>query len=66
MLRATRITTITTAMTMLDDFLMRAGLAAVGAIVHGSALLVRETQIAVALLSDRATRVRAQMPSEMT
>ncbi len=43
-----------------------AGLAAVGAIVHGSALLVRETQIAVALLSDRATRVRAQMPSEMT
>ncbi|MDP1798237.1 MAG: DUF2721 domain-containing protein [Planctomycetaceae bacterium] len=39
-----------------------AGLAAVGAIVHGSALLVRETQIAVQLLSERATRVREQMP----
>ncbi len=41
-----------------------AGLAAVAAIVYGSALLVRETQIAVQILSDRATRVRAQMPAE--
>lgn len=41
-----------------------AGLAAVGAIVHGSALLVRETQLAVTVLSERVTRVRAQMPPE--
>lgn len=40
-----------------------AGLAAVGAIVHGSALLVRETQIAVQVLSERATQVRARVPS---
>lgn len=38
-----------------------AGLAAVGAIVHGSALLVQETQIAVQILSDRASRVRANV-----
>jgi hypothetical protein len=41
-----------------------AGLAAVAAIMHGSALLVRETQLAVHILSDRVTRVRAQMPPE--
>lgn len=35
-----------------------AGLAAVGAIVHGSALLLRETRIAVQVLSERANRVR--------
>lgn len=41
-----------------------AGLAAVAAIVYGSALLVRETQLAVNILSERVTRVRAQMPPE--
>jgi hypothetical protein len=42
-----------------------AGLAAVAAIVHGSALLVQETRIAVQIVSDRVTRVRAKMPSEL-
>lgn len=40
-----------------------AGLFAVGALVHGSTLLLRETQIAVQVLSQRAATVRAKAQS---
>lgn len=40
-----------------------AGLFAVGALVHGSTLLLRETQIAVQVLSQRAATVRAKANS---
>lgn len=39
------------------------GAIAVGALVHGSALLVRETRIAVRVLHERAAAVRARMRS---
>lgn len=38
-----------------------AGLIAVGALVHGSILLVRETRIAVQVLRDRAAELRARL-----
>jgi hypothetical protein len=40
-----------------------AGLLAVGALVHGSFLLVRETRIAVQILTDRAARLFARVGS---
>ncbi|HET6423796.1 MAG TPA: DUF2721 domain-containing protein [Planctomycetaceae bacterium] len=41
-----------------------AGLAAVAAIVHGCALLLRETRLAVMVLTDRVTRLRARLPPD--
>jgi hypothetical protein len=38
-----------------------AGLFAVGALIHGSTLLVRETRIAVQILTERANEVRARL-----
>jgi hypothetical protein len=40
---------------------MTAGLVALGALVHGSVLLVRETRIVVELLQERAAGVRARL-----
>ena len=40
-----------------------AGLIAVGALVHGSVLLTRETRIAVQILTDRAAQVMARAES---
>ena len=41
-----------------------AGLVAVGSLVYGSALLLRETRIAVQVLSERAATVRARAKSD--
>jgi hypothetical protein len=38
-----------------------AGGAAVGALIHGSSLLIRETRMAVAVVSERADRARARL-----
>ncbi|MEX2569980.1 MAG: DUF2721 domain-containing protein [Gemmatimonadota bacterium] len=38
-----------------------AGLLAVGALVHGSAMLIRETRIAVQVISERAANVRKRL-----
>jgi hypothetical protein len=38
-----------------------AGAIAVGALLHGSTLLIRETRMAVAIVSERASRARARL-----
>jgi hypothetical protein len=40
-----------------------AGAAAVGALIHGSSLLIRETRMAVGVVSERADRARARLAS---
>jgi hypothetical protein len=40
-----------------------AGAAAVGALIHGSSLLIRETRMAVSVVSERAGRARARLAS---
>ena len=42
-----------------------AGVVAVGSLVYGSALLLRETRIAVQVLSERAQNVRARLPESV-
>lgn len=42
---------------------LAAGLFALGALVHGSSVLVRETRIVVRVLQERAARIRARMES---
>lgn len=45
----------------LEIIAVAAGAVAVGALIHGSMLLVRETRIAVRVLQERADAVRARM-----
>lgn len=50
------------AVRMLEIVGLVSGGLAVSALVHGSGLLLRETRLAVALLQERAERVRARRP----
>jgi hypothetical protein len=49
--------------TILESIAIAAGVVAVGSLVRGSALLVRETGIAVQIMSERAARVRLRVAS---
>jgi hypothetical protein len=49
-----------TVVRILEVVAVLAGLIAVGAMVHGSTLLVRETRIAVTMLRERAENLRAR------
>jgi hypothetical protein len=49
--------------TILESIAIAAGVVAVGSLVRGSALLVRETGIAVQIISERAASVRLRVAS---
>jgi hypothetical protein len=47
---------------LLEGVAVVAGLTAVGGLIHGSVILLRETRIAVGMLRDRAERSRRSLP----
>ena len=52
-----------TAVRVLEVAAVGAGSVAVGALVHGAVLLLRETRLAVDILHERAENVRARLES---